>query len=271
MLLHYHIIFKICQLQEHLYAGIIFNYGLFLLIALGLKYIYAFIKSRVRSLKGDAFLLLKKYFILIIQYLLIFTFVTLAFYFNLNWNWKNVSFENSDNNSYFILLFSTTSINFIMSIILVGLIYKKKDIDKNIRLYIYEVLYVPFIIIYSILLSAYISPIYILIMFVIILLNLFAIELFIFIFNSSNIGWLFFSALTMDVVSILIFKFILKIGDGAVIAYSIVSFVYIGIWAIASFACKYNHLNNVREYYNISFLGFNYTNFVLAYLIKLQQ
>ena len=97
--IHFNIIIKICLLDEHFYASIIFNYGLFLLIALGLKYIYDYINAQYTKLKDNLKLQLKTFCMLIIQMIIILIFDGIGFYYN----WQNiVGSINSENYKWFL-------------------------------------------------------------------------------------------------------------------------------------------------------------------------
>ena len=259
--LNIYIIMKLCQLDEYSYGCIIFNYGLFLSLAFPLEYIYKIIKSKIVNLEDEVFFLCKQYFILIIQY----SAIIVVDYIGFHYYWKYILIYGP---KYFFLFYFTMFINFLMCVVIITALFKKVYINKCVRIYLYETLYVPFIIMISFFISTYVEPEYILILLIIFLSNLIAIELFIFIFESSKIIMIFFSAVIMDAISILFLKFIyLKINNQIVIAYSVVTFIYIIIWIIFSFFCKKLNddlnLDNYDNFDNIFPLGFNYTIFVL--------
>ena len=263
--LNIYIILKLCIWDEYSYGLIIFNYGLFLSLAFPLEYIYKIIKSKLASLEDEVLLLCKRYFILIIEY----SAIIVVDYIGFHYNWNYILSYNYG--PKYFLFYCTMFINFFMCAAIIAALYDKLHINKYTRIYLYETLYAPFIIMCSFTISTYVEPEYILIILIIFLSNLIVIELFIFIFKSSKIIGIFFSAVIMDAISILFLKYIyLKINNKIVIAYSVVTFVYIIIWTIFSFLCKeYNYDREFDDFYNIFPLGFNYTIFVLisAFLI----
>ena len=250
-------IFKYLYNNEISYGCIIFNYGLFLSLAFPLEYIYKIIKSKLANLEDEVFLLCKRYFILIIQY----SAIIVVDYIGFHYYWNYILIYNYG--PKYFLFYCTMLINFIMCGVIIAAMFNKMHIGGCVRIYLYEILYVPFIIMYSFTISTYVEPEYILIILIIFLSNLIAIELYIFIFKSSKIIGIFFSAVIMDAISILFLKYIyLKINNKIVIAYSVVTFVYIIIWIIFSFYCK--ELNDDIDFDdNILLLGFNYTILVL--------
>jgi hypothetical protein len=137
LFLHIYLILKICKLDEYFYACIIFNYGFFLLIALGLKFIYNSIKSMFCNFDNDEILQLKIYSVFIIQNIIIISFA--FFGFNLKWNYLVIkswfSFK------YFLI--PTIIINFIICIFSIITLISGYESEKEDRLDIY-VIYVFF-------------------------------------------------------------------------------------------------------------------------------
>lgn len=77
--LNIYILSKNCKSDEYFYACIVFNYGIFLLIALGLKYIYNIIKSKINNFEYNVIFQLKLYSIFIIQNIIIILFIYVGF------------------------------------------------------------------------------------------------------------------------------------------------------------------------------------------------
>ena len=264
LFLHIQIILKLCKLDEYFYACIIFNYGLFLGMAFLLEKFYNMIKAKLNTFEDNLILLLKTYSIFIIQYVIIIFFLSLGF----NFEWNKVVIESSYNITWFCVV--TTIINFIMCLILFILIYVNEEksiyIVQNKSWYIYHVFYIPFIIIYSFIFSKIIEPKFILGLMIIFLLNLISIELYIFISKSSDLIGIFFSPVITNIISIIILHFSWLKNNNAIIANSIIPFVFIILWTILSNIFKDGDYGS--DDYNISILTFNYGFFIIIYFLS---
>ena len=259
LFLHIYIILKICKLDEYFYACIIFNYGLFLLIALGLKFIYNFIKSLFNNFSNHEILQLKIYSVFIIQNIIIISFVFLGF--NLEWNYLVIK-------SWYSLkcfLIPTIIINFLISAILIGIIIagQKKENELDILDYIFLFLYIPFMIIFIFIISYFIEPKYILGLLIIILLNLIAIDLFIILFKSTDLCGYFLSSFIMNITTIILFHFLWLENKNAIIANSIIPFVILIIWIILS-----DSFNDLEDY-KFGVERLNYIIFIIIYALTL--
>jgi hypothetical protein len=261
LFLHIYLILKICKLDEYFYACIIFNYGFFLLIALGLKFIYNSIKSMFCNFDNDEILQLKIYSVFIIQNIIIISFAFLGF--NLKWNYLVIK-------SWFsfkCFLISTIIITYIICIILFIILIsgydRKKEDGLEFLFYILLFLYIPFMIIFIFLFSYFLEPKYILGLLIIIILNLIAIDLFIILFKSSNLCGYFLSSFIMNIATIILFHFLWLENKDAIIANSIIPFVTLIIWIILSY--NYKDLSD----YKFGVVGFNYIIFSIIYGITL--
>ena len=259
LFLHIYIILKICKLDEYFYACIIFNYGLFLLIALGLKIIYNFIKSLFYNFDNDVILQIKIYSVFIIQNIIIISFAFLGF--NLEWNYLVIKSWYS----FKCFLIPTIIINFLISAFLLCIILagQKKEDNLDILDYICLFLYIPFMIIFIFIVSYFIEPKYILGLLIIILLNLIAIDLFIILFKSTNICGYFLSSFIMNITTIILFHFLWLENKNAIIANSIIPFVISIIWIILSYS-----FNEVEDY-KFGVERLNYIIFIIIYALTL--
>ena len=256
-----YIIKKICKLEEYFYACIIFNYGLFLLIAWGLKFIYDIIKAKYDKLDEKPLIQLKIYSVFIIQNIITISLAILGF--NLNWN--NSVIESLDSLKYFSI--PTLIINFIICILVLYLFpisLERANIDKSEFLcYICLILYMPFMIIFSFISSCILESKYILCLLIILLLNLITIDLFIFFCNSSNLLGYFFSPVIMNIASVLFFHSLWLKDERAILYNSIIPLAYLILWTILSYKCREYLID--PEKYNFGLVGFNYIIFIVIY------
>lgn len=101
---------------------------------------------------------------------------------------------------------------------------------------------------------------------IIFLLNLISIELYIFISKSSDLIGIFFSPVITNIISIIILHFSWLKNNNAIIANSIIPFVFIILWTILSNIFKDGDYGS--DDYNISILMFNYGFFIIIYFLS---
>ena len=258
LILHIFIILKICKLDEYFYACIILNYGLFLLVALLLKYIYDFIKSRLYNFDAEVLLQFKIYSFFIIQKIIIISFIYLGF--NLKWNYIVIGSWYS----FKCFLIPTIIIHFIICLLVIVLVFTFKENDQSVFILgcIFLVLYIPFTIIFSFLFSYFIEPKFILSLSFILLFNLIAIDLFIFIFNSINFFGYFLPAIITNTITVILFHYLWLENKKAIIANTIIPFVILLIWMLLSFLSIEQELGSEKYIYLIEF---NYVIFIIVY------
>ena len=225
LFLNIQIILKLCKPDEYHYGGVIINYGFFLLIALGLKYIYDYLRAKYEVIKEDLKIQINAYFMLIFQTLIIIIFVGIGF----NYNWNSAILESWRNFNW--LLIPTSIINLIMCIVVLVLI---DEIEESPAWSIYHVIYIPFAIIYCLLVSKLVEEKFILALLTILLFNMIAVALYIFIFNSDQKIGIFFSPVIMNIITIIFTHFFWLNENKAIIANSIIPLAFIIIWAIVS-------------------------------------
>ena len=225
LFLNIQIILKLCKPDEYHYGGVIINYGLFLLIALGLKYIYDYLIAKYEVIKEDLKIQINAYFLLIFQTLIIIIFVGIG----LNHNWNSFILESWRGFNW--LLIPTSIINLIMCVIAIILI---DEIQENLVWSIYHVLYIPFVIIYCFLVSKFVEGKFILALLTILLFNMIAVALYIFIFNSDKKIGIFFSPFIMNIITIIFVHFFWLNENKAIIANSIIPLAFIIIWTVVS-------------------------------------
>ena len=263
LILHIFIILKICKLDEYFYACIILNYGLFLLVALLLKYIYNFIKSRLYNFDDEVLLQFKIYSFFIIQKIIIISFIYLGF--NLKWNYIVIGSWYS----FKCFLIPTIIIHFIICLLVTLVIYTIGSVDFKSLFhvdFICLILYIPFTIIFSFLFSYFIEPKFILSLSFILLFNLIAIDLFIFIFNSINFFGYFLPAIITNAITVILFHYLWLENKNAIIANTIIPFVILLIWMLLSFLSIAQELGSEKYTYLIAF---NYVIFIIVYALTI--
>ena len=216
---------KLCKPNEYHYGGVIINYGLFLLIALGLKYIYDYLRAKYEVIEEDLKAQINSFFLLIFQTLIIIVLVRIGF----NYNWNSAILKNW--RSFNWLLIPTSIINFIMCLIATMYI---DYVNENPAFSIYNVLYIPFAIIYCFIASKFVEGKFILALLIILLFNMIAVALYIFIFNSDKIIGNVVSPIIMNIITIIFIHFYWLNENKAIIANSIIPLAFIIIWAIVS-------------------------------------
>ena len=253
LFLNIQIILKLCKPDEYHYGGVIINYGLFLLIALGLKHIYDYLRAKYEVIKEDLKIHINAYFLLIFQTLIIIIFVGIGF----NYNWNSAILESWRNFNW--LLIPTSIINLIMCIVVLVLI---DEIEESPAWSIYHVLYIPFAIIYCLLASKLVEEKFILALLTILLFNMIAIALYIFIFNSDKKIGIFFSPVIMNIITIIFTHFFWLNENKAIIANSIIPLAFIIIWTVVSSLDKEESMGYYLIFYD-------YGIFMLIYALTL--
>ena len=258
--LNIHILLKICKSDEYFYSCIVFNYGLFLLIAFGLKYIYNIIKSKINNFENDVIFQLKLYSIFIIQNIIIILFIYVGF--RLKWNYLVIGSWHS----FKCFLIPTIIIHFIFCLLafLCGFTFAKEFL---IPCYICIVMHIPFMIIFSFLFSYFILPKFILALMIILLLNSIVIVLFMLLFNSIHPCGLFLFSLIMNAVSVILFHYLWLESKNAIIVNSVIPFVNLLIWIFTTFASSESGFS--EEEYIFYVLFFNYLIFIVIYALAL--
>jgi hypothetical protein len=253
LFLNIQIILKLCKPDEYHYGGVIINYGLFLLIALGLKHIYDYLRAKYEVIKEDLKIQINAYFMLIFQTLIIIIFVGIGF----NYNWNSAILESWRNFNW--LLIPTSIINLIMCIVALVLI---DEIEESPAWSIYHVLYIPFAIIYCLLASKLVEEKFILALLTILLFNMIAVALYIFIFNSDQKIGIFFSPVIMNIITIIFTHFFWLNENKAIIANSIIPLAFIIIWTVVSSLDKEESMGYYLIFYD-------YGIFMLIYALTL--
>ena len=257
--LNIHILLKICKSDEYFYSCIVFNYGLFLLIALGLKYIYNIIKSKINNFENDVIFQLKLYSIFIIQNIIIILFIYVGF--RLKWNYLVIGSWHS----FKCFLIPTIIIHFIFCFL--AFFCSTFEEDCLILCYICIVMHIPFMIIFSFLFSYFILPKFILALMIILLLNSIVIVLFMLLFNSIHPCGLFLFSLIMNAVSVILFHYLWLESKNAIIVNSVIPFVNLLIWIFTTFASSESGFS--EEEYIFYVLFFNYLIFIVIYALAL--
>ena len=259
--LNIYILSKNCKSDEYFYACIVFNYGIFLLIALGLKYIFNIIKSKTNNFEYDVIFQLKLYSIFIIQNIIIILFIYVGF--RLKWNYLVIGSWHS----FKCFLIPTIIIHFIFCFLafLCGFTFAEEFLTLC---YICIVMYIPFMIIFSFIFSYFILPKFILALMIILLLNSIAIVLFMLLFNSIHPCGLFLFSLIMNAVSLILFHYLWLESKNAIIVNSVVPFVNLLIWILTSFFISERN-SLPEESYIFFLLFFNYLIFIVVYALSL--
>ena len=248
---------KVCKRDEFIYASMIYDYSIFFALAIGLKTIFTYIYKyliRLKDLLDDIiYFLFRIYLLLIIQLIFIIGFVWIGFELNLN------LYLISESKVMFWIFIPSLLILAGMCAILYR--FREESREKPIW-YIYHFLYVPFIIIYSFLLSSFINEKIILCLLFIYALDLITLIIYILLIKSYNIYGLIFAPFFMSIISVILFHFLWIKDDSAVLYISIIALVNV----IYLTGIQYYTLKNCYHYeYTFAVTFFNYAIFGLIF------
>ena len=135
-------------------------------------------------------------------------------------------------------------------------------IDSYYNHQFYHVLFIPYAIIYCFLVSKFVEGKFILALLTILLFNMIAVALYIFIFNSDKKIGFFCSPVIMNIITIIIIHFYWLNENKAIIANSIIPLAFIIIWTVVSSLDKGESMG----YY---LLFYDYGIFMLIYALTL--
>ncbi len=100
----------------------------------------------------------------------------------------------------------------------------------------------------------------------ILLFNLIAIDLFIFIFNSINLFGYFLPAIITNTITVILFHYLWLENKKAIIANTIIPFVILLIWMLLSLLSIEGKLGSEKYTYLIAF---NYVIFIIVYALSI--
>ena len=250
----------LCQKEEYIYASLIYNYSIFFGISIGAISIISYITKYLKNLKNnysDVYFYIRIFFFFIIQYIIIIYCIWIGF--SSEYNELLIS---EDKNMIWTFI-PTLLILLGMCAAFVGFF---RQATNHQGWYIYHALYIPFIIIFSFLLSKFIEQPIIFCLLFIHLFDLIAILIYLILFKSDNLFGIFFSPFIVSIISVVLFHFLWIKDDKAAIYISITALLNVIYLTIFSYYAKDLFTN---EEYNYAVILFNYAIFCLVFALTL--
>ena len=253
---------KFCELNEIFYATTIFNYGISVLFALILKKLFSFFKICIihyisYNYNEDIKYFIRLFFNLIIQFILIISIVWIGFATGLH----EYIIEDTTNMIWIFIIM--TIIIFIMTCILARFY---DSTTTSPFWHIYQTLYVPFMIIYIILLSKYIEEKYILCVLFIYFFDLISIEIAFILFNSYKFFGVF--SVIMNAISIFLFSYFWLKDYSVLTPLSIISVLIILYLCIFSYIV-YNLINVKEVSFGVAILNYGIFGIIFTLIFGL--
>ena len=259
-LLFTYITLQYCKSNEYYFSITIFNYGIFLSMAYGIKsfFISIIISSEEFNYEDS---LIKVFIVLIIQYIVII--IPLWIIFSNDFFDKINNVNEPDLSLFHSAFWPPSGLSLIICLVFLCYI---DDEPNNCNGFIFcHIIYVPIMISYYFSFSLVIEYKYILCFMFIIFIDLLIIIILILLFRTEKIGYIFVFCFIIDIIAILLFHFLWLKSTKAIIAIPILSFGIIIYLIILSILAKDKYNGDLH----LSLFIIDYGFFFLVYFMVL--